>query len=64
MYVVVPEAAPPGHRLTQIAYAVLTARGLAIDVLVATREEFDSRARARSSLPATVIREGKLLYAA
>ena len=37
---------------------------MAADVLVWTRERFDSRLILQASLPATVLREGKLLYAA
>lgn len=36
----------------------------AADVLVVTRERFESRLALKSSLPSTVLREGKLLYAA
>lgn len=42
----------------------LMAQTLAADVLVWTQGRFDSRAHLRASLPGTVLREGKLLYAA
>jgi hypothetical protein len=38
--------------------------GAAADILVWTREAFDSRVHLRASLPATIAREGRLLYAA
>jgi hypothetical protein len=38
--------------------------GAALDLLVWTRAEFDSRLHLRASLPSTVQREGKLLYGA
>ena len=36
----------------------------AADILVWTRDAFDSRVHLRASLPATIAREGKLLYVA
>ena len=36
----------------------------AIDVVIFTKEGFDSRLEVKTSLPATVVGEGKLLYAA
>jgi hypothetical protein len=38
--------------------------GTAVDIVVWSREAFDSRLHLRASLPATVVREGRLLYAA
>ena len=38
--------------------------GAAADILVWTRDAFDSRVHLRASLPATIAREGKLLYVA
>jgi hypothetical protein len=35
-----------------------------LDILVMSREEFERRSRAASSLPATILREGRTLYAA
>jgi len=61
--VVVPHSDLPAHRRDQRAYRALRGVGVAKDVLVWTREEFESRARVVSSLPATVLREGRLLYA-
>jgi uncharacterized protein len=54
----------PPHRRDIQAFRALCGVGAAKDVVVYTREEFESRSLAPSSLPATVLREGKLLYAA
>ena len=62
--VVVSQAADPGYRLAQKAHALIWDMGTAADILVWSREAFDSRLHLQASLPAAVIREGKLLYAA
>jgi len=64
LMVVVPDDAPPERRRSRLAYEVLWGTGTAADVLVWTRRQFDSRSHVRSSLPATVLREGRLLHAA
>ena len=61
---VAPNDAPPERRRSRLAYEVLWGTGVAADVLVWTATQFDSRIHLRASLPATIIREGKLLYAA
>ena len=63
LLVVVPNEAPPEKRRSRLAYEHLWGTGVAADVLVWTAEGFDSRVHLRASLPATVLREGKLLYA-
>ena len=63
LLVVVPNEAPPEKRRSRLAYERLWGTGVAADVLVWTAEGFDSRIHLRASLPATVLREGKLLYA-
>lgn len=62
--VVVPHSELPAHRRDQRAYRALRGIGVAKDVLVWTRDEFESRSGVASSLPATVLREGRLLHAA
>lgn len=62
--VVVPHASEPGYRLAQKAHSLLWGLGTAADILVWTREAFDSRLHLKASLPATVVREGTLLYVA
>jgi predicted nucleotidyltransferase len=61
---VVPDDAPAERQRSRLAYERLWGTGTAADVLVWTRERFDSRASLRASLPGTILREGKLLYAA
>lgn len=49
--------------LTQLAYAVTTPFEVGQDLLVWARDEFVRRLAVRTSLPATVLREGHLVYA-
>src|SRR5262245_26868202 len=60
---VVPESHLAPHRRDVVAFRALCGVGAAKDVVVYTRQEFESRSRAVSSLPATVQREGRLVYA-
>jgi predicted nucleotidyltransferase len=62
--VVVSDDAPAERRRSRLAYEVLWGTGVAADVLVWSAGQFESRVHLASSLPATVIREGKLLHAA
>lgn len=62
--VVVRDDAPEERRRSRLAYEVLWGTGVAADVLVWSLGQFESRVHLASSLPATVIREGKLLHAA
>jgi len=62
--VVVPNDAPLERHRSRLAYEVLWGTGVAADVLVWTTSRFDSRVHLVASLPATVLREGKLLHAA
>ena len=64
LMVVVPDDAPPARRRSRLAYQALRGTGRAADVLVRTSKDFDSRLHLNASLPSTVVREGKLLYAA
>jgi predicted nucleotidyltransferase len=61
---VVPESDLTPHQRDVLAFRALCGVGAAKDVVVYTRAEFESRSRAASSLPATVLREGRLVYAA
>ena len=63
LLVVVPGSTLPPHQRDQIAYGAVGAHSRPLDILVMTREEFDERRGAKASLPATVLREGRLLYA-
>jgi predicted nucleotidyltransferase len=62
--VVVADSEEPAYRRAQRAHSLLWDLGTATDILIWTREAFDSRAHLRASLPATITREGQLLYAA
>jgi predicted nucleotidyltransferase len=62
--VVVSDDVSPERKRSRLAYERLWGTGIAADVLVWTRTRFQSRLRLMASLPATVLREGKLLYAA
>jgi len=53
----------PLYRLSQKAHALLWGLGVSADILVWPVELFHRRAHLRASFPATVLREGKLLYA-
>jgi predicted nucleotidyltransferase len=60
--VIVPDDAPPERRRSRRAYEVLRGTGTAADVLVWTKRRFEDRLHVVCSLPATVEREGRLLY--
>lgn len=64
LMVVVADDAPPARRRSRLAYEVLWGLGVAADVLVWTRTAFDTRAHLKASLPAVILREGRLLHAA
>lgn len=64
LLVVVPHSDEPPYRRAQHAQEVLWGLWDAADVLVLTREEFESRKSVRTSLAAAVLREGKILHAA
>lgn len=61
--VVVKDDAPPERRRGRLAYEALWDMGTATDVLVMAQSKFEDRLNLRASLPATVTREGVLLYA-
>ena len=62
LLVVVPDDAERERRRSRLAYLALRGTGIAADVLVSTRSRFDARAHVLASLPATVLREGRLLH--
>jgi uncharacterized protein len=64
LLVVVPDTSGTDRHQLDLAYESLWGIDAAADVIVQTREQFDSRAHLRASLSGTVLREGKLLYAA
>jgi predicted nucleotidyltransferase len=63
LMVVVPDDAPEDRKRSRLAYERLWETGTAADVLVWTRQRFESRRHLRASLPGTIVREGRLLYA-
>lgn len=64
LLVVVPDDAPAERQDDDLAYRALRGTGIGADVIVWTRSRFERRGRVVCSLPATVIREGRLLHAA
>ena len=64
LMVVVPDTAPLERRRSRLAYERLWGTGTSADVLVWPASRFAERARLRASLPGTILREGRLLYAA
>jgi len=64
LMVIVPDEADPERSRSRLAYQALRGTGTAADVLVSTRSEFARRAAVVASLPAQVLREGRVLYAA
>jgi predicted nucleotidyltransferase len=64
LMVVVPSSELPPHRRAQVAYRLLYGLGIPKDIVVWTREEFDRYLPVVASLAATVVREGRVLYAA
>ena len=64
LLLVVPDDAPADRRRSRLAYQALRGTGVGADVVVWTCEAFEARRPLRASLPAAVLAEGKLLYAA
>jgi predicted nucleotidyltransferase len=63
LMVIVTEDTPPHRQRSKLAYECLWGVRAAADVLVWTREAFDRKRHLKSSLPGTILREGKILYA-
>jgi len=64
LLVIVPDSASAERRRSRLAYECLWGTGTSADVLVLSHERFESRKQLHASLPGTVLREGRLLYAA
>ncbi len=66
LLVVVPTSEHPRYVREQAAYRALAGHpsGVPVEVVVLTREEFERELPVIASLPATVAREWRLLYAA
>lgn len=64
LMVIVDDNALPERRRSRLAYLALRGTATAADVLVWPRQTFEERLHLPASLPATIVREGRLLYAA
>ena len=64
LLMILPKSDEARYRIAQRALELLWDLDASVDILVWSLESFESKAQVASSLPATVIREGKLLYAA
>jgi len=64
LMVIVSDNAPPEMQRSRLAYRALRGTGTAADVMVWPKSSFERRARVPASLPATVAREGVLIYGA
>lgn len=62
LMIVVRDDAPPFLRRSRLAYQKLWGTGAAADVLVWTHSAFESRTAVKTSLPATIVRDGRLVY--
>ena len=63
LMVIVADDAPGDRQRSRVAYQVLRGTGTAADVLVWPKSSFERRLHVVASLPATIAREGILLYA-
>jgi len=64
LMLVMPDDAEPERLRARRAYStLLKGAGAPVDVLIMTRSAFDARSTVVVSLPATVLREGRLLHA-
>lgn len=64
LMIIVSTSSLPRYRREQKAFRALYGINVPKEVIVLTRKEFESKRSVVCSLPATVNREGKLLYAA
>ena len=61
--VVLPDDAPESMMRSHEVYSLLSGLGMPKDVIPWRRSDFEGRAaHVKASLPATVVREGRLLY--
>jgi len=64
LMVILPDHAPPELQRGRPAYLALRGTGAAADVHVWTQSAFNRQLHLQASFPSTILREGKLLYAA
>jgi predicted nucleotidyltransferase len=63
LMLVVPDESTPERQRSRLAYETLWGTGTAADVIVLTTSQFERRRHVAASLPATVLREGRLIHA-
>ncbi len=63
LMVIVPDDTPSELRACDLGYRALRGLGIAKDVIVWTRGEFEKRLHLKASFPSTIMREGRLLHA-
>ena len=64
LLMIISKSELPRYKRDQAAFRVLCGVGASKDVIVLTRKEYNSRLTVVTSLPDTIEREGRLLYAA
>jgi len=64
LLMIVPDDTDRQHRQSELAYRALRSLGRAFDISIWRRSVFDEQSRSATSLPSTVLTEGRLLYAA
>ena len=64
LLMIVPDDTDRQHRQSELAYRALRSLGRAFDISIWRRSVFDEQSRSATSLPSTVLSEGRLLYAA
>ena len=64
LLLVAPDDAPAERQNSDLAYRALRGTATAADVIVWKRSAFERRKHVVTSLPATVLREGRLLHGA
>jgi predicted nucleotidyltransferase len=62
LLILVPDDASEQRRRGRLGYQALRGTGIATDVVVWSQTSFENRAQVVASLPATVLREGVVLY--
>ena len=64
LVIVVPDSMPRHFLSEDRGYRCLRGIGIAADILVWTKTDFEKQLHLKASFPSTVLREGKLLYGA
>ena len=64
LMVIVPDDAPDDLKWGMAGYQALAGLGVAKDVLVWPKSDFNRQLHLKASFPSTIVREGKVLYGA